>query len=107
MRKFCLRELLSVQVVESLAWMRREEIGSFLKTIREAAEAGVLIDISKMSEEFNQGMLCRMLFGKSRDERLSLDGFLEEFNEAIGTFNIADYLPFLRALDLQVHFVTG
>lgn len=102
MRKFCVRELLSVQMVDSVAWMRREELGLFVQKIREAADARVAIDLTKMVEELIQDMICRMLFGKSRDERFNLSEILQEFNETIGAFNVADYFPFLRILDLQV-----
>lgn len=102
MRKFCIRQLLSPPVVDSLASMRREDLGSFVTKIRKAADAHVAVDVTKMVEELIQDMICRMLFGRNRDERFNLSSILGEFTDAIGAFNIADYLPFLRAFDLQV-----
>lgn len=73
----------------------REELESFVKNIKEASGSQVAVDVSKMVGELIQDMICRMFFGRSRNERFELSGILEEMTDTVGALNIADYLPFL------------
>ena len=43
-----------------------------------------------------------MIFGRSRDDRFDLKAIIEETFCLAGAFNLADYVPYLGALDLQV-----
>lgn len=103
MRKFCTLELLSVTKIDSFAGMRREEMGLVVEELRGAAAAREVVNVSEKVAMLIEDMTCRMIFGKSRDDRFDLHGALKELTVLLGAFNIGDYLPFLRPLDLQVH----
>ncbi|KAK1384360.1 putative flavonoid 3',5'-hydroxylase [Heracleum sosnowskyi] len=100
-RKICAQELLSASKIESLAWMRHEELVLFLKTLKQAADTRTLVDITEKVGFLVENMTFRMLFGRSRDERFDLSGIFEEIVGIVGAFNIGDYVPFLGSLDLQ------
>ncbi|XP_034672563.1 cytochrome P450 CYP736A12-like [Vitis riparia] len=46
-------------------------------------------------------MAYRMVFGHDKDEMIDLKTLIGEATSLAGTFNIADYLPFLGSFDLQ------
>lgn len=100
-RKFCALELLSVTKIDSFTGMRREEIGLLVEGLRGATAAREVVDVSGKVAGLIEDMTCRMLFGRSRDERFDIHGVIQELMELLGAFNIADYVPFLGALDLQ------
>lgn len=101
-RKFCTMELLSITKIDSMSMLRREELGLLVESSKEAARRGEIVDVSAKVAHLIEDMTCRMLFGKSRDERFDLSEIIHELGELGGAFNIADYVPLLRALDLQV-----
>lgn len=94
-------ELLSARKIDSMAGMRREEVGLLVQWLKEAAAAREVVDVTAKVAELIEDMTCRMLFGKRRDERFDLNWIIHELALLAGAFNIADYLPFLGPLDLQ------
>ncbi|XP_059653802.1 cytochrome P450 71AU50-like [Cornus florida] len=107
MRKLCTLELFSSAKINSFMSMRREEVGILIKSIKEAAAAqdGGGVDLSAKVSSMNAEMICRMMFGKKyTDEDFDERGFkamMEEGMELAVTPNIADYFPYVGALDLQ------
>ncbi|GFS32395.1 hypothetical protein Acr_00g0022530 [Actinidia rufa] len=100
-RKFCVQELLSAVKIDSFAGMRREEMGRFMEEMKEAAERREVVDVSERVESLIEEMTYKMILGQSKDGRFDLKGVAKEAVTLTGAFNIADYVPFLRALDLQ------
>ncbi|KAL8134973.1 cytochrome P450 CYP736A12-like [Apium graveolens] len=100
-RKFCTMELLSVAKIDSMSRLRREELGLLVESLKDAARKGEIVDVSEKVARLIEDMTCRMLFGKSRDDRFDLSEIIHELGEIVGAFNIADYVPVLGALDLQ------
>ncbi|WOH07109.1 hypothetical protein DCAR_0626538 [Daucus carota subsp. sativus] len=100
-RKFCTMELLSVAKIDSMARLRREELGLLVQSLKVAARTGEVVDFSEKVARLIEDMTCRMLFGKSRDDRFDLSKIIHELAEVTGAFNLADYVPFLGAFDLQ------
>ncbi|WOG93766.1 hypothetical protein DCAR_0313053 [Daucus carota subsp. sativus] len=100
-RKFCTLELLSASKIESMAGLRRDELGLLVESLRRAAGAREVVDVSEKVTRLIEDMTCRMLFGKCRDERFDLRETIHDMGKLVGAFNIADYYPFLGALDLQ------
>nr|XP_017256794.1 PREDICTED: cytochrome P450 CYP736A12-like [Daucus carota subsp. sativus] len=100
-RKFCTMELLSVAKIDSMARLRREELGLLVQSLKVAARTREVVDFSEKVARLIEDMTCRMLFGKSRDERFDLSKIIHELAEIAGAFNVADYVPFLGAFDLQ------
>ncbi|KAK1400153.1 putative flavonoid 3'-monooxygenase [Heracleum sosnowskyi] len=101
LRKFCTLELLSSTKIASMAAMRREEVVLLVESLKKAAKNREVVDVSQKMALLMEGMTCRMLFGKSRDKRFDLNAIIHELTIIVGAFNIADFIPFLRALDLQ------
>lgn len=101
-RKFCKLELLSNAKITSMAVMRREELELLVESLKKAAGAGEVADVTQNVSRLIEDMTCRMLFGKKRDYRSDFREILQEFTEITEVFNIAEYIPFLGAFDLQV-----
>ncbi|KAM7475369.1 hypothetical protein LguiB_022612 [Lonicera macranthoides] len=100
-RKFCTLELLSFKKIEALAGMRREELGVLVEEVKEAAVARKVVNISEKVAELIENMTCRMLFGRCKYDKFNLKNIIDELFDLGGTFNLADYVPLLRAFDLQ------
>ncbi|KAK1378516.1 putative Flavonoid 3-hydroxylase [Heracleum sosnowskyi] len=100
-KKFCTSQLLSTTKIESTSWQRKEELGLMVESLRGAAAAREVVNVSEKLARLIEDMTCRMLFGKSRDERFDMSKVIPELACLNGLFNVADYLPILGPLDLQ------
>ena len=89
-------QLLSVSKIDSFAPMRKEEIGSLVQSLKKAAAAHEVMDLSGKVCEFNVETTCRMIFGRSSDDRFYLKTLIEEALSVAGAFNLADYVPYIR-----------
>ncbi|MBA0740503.1 hypothetical protein Gogos_013699 [Gossypium gossypioides] len=105
MRKMCTLELLSNHKISSFSSMRMEELHGCVQYIREAATAGCVVDLSSTVSSFSTDISCRMIIGKKYDhDDFSEKGFKATLREGMqigATINLADYIPQIRALDLQ------
>ncbi|KAK1370159.1 hypothetical protein POM88_036251 [Heracleum sosnowskyi] len=101
LRKFCTLELLGSTKIASMAKMRREELVLLIESLKIAAKNCVVVYVSQKMALLMEDMTCRMLFGKSRDERFDLNAIIHELTIIVGAFNIAGFIPFLGALDPQ------
>ncbi|KAG4185030.1 hypothetical protein ERO13_A09G207000v2 [Gossypium hirsutum] len=105
MRKMCTLELLSNHKVSSFGSMRMEELHGCVQYIREVAATAGVVNLSSMVSSFSTEISCRMIIGKKYDRSdFSEKGFEVMIREAMqiaATFNLADYIPQIRALDLQ------
>ncbi|GMI96097.1 TRANSPARENT TESTA 7, CYTOCHROME P450 75B1 [Hibiscus trionum] len=105
MRKMCTLELLSNHKIASFGSMRKQELDLLVRRIREAASAGVAVDLSSEVMSFSTNVACRMIIGKkyNRDD-FGEKGFEETIRDGMkigAAFNLADYIPQTRGLDLQ------
>ncbi|XWS50710.1 hypothetical protein CRYUN_Cryun12cG0110000 [Craigia yunnanensis] len=100
-RKWCTLQLLSASKVEFFAPIRRTEVESLVKLLRNAAAAGEVVNLSLKVAELIEDITYRMIIGRSKDDKFDLKPLIQEGLRLIGTFNIADYVPFLAPLDLQ------
>lgn len=105
MRKLCTLELLSNLKINQFQPMRRAEIELFVGSLRRAAGKRETVDISARISALIGDMTCLMVFGrKFADRDLDEKGFkavIEETLQVAALPNIADYFPFMAALDLQ------
>ncbi|PIA50873.1 hypothetical protein AQUCO_01200271v1, partial [Aquilegia coerulea] len=99
-RKLCTIELLNSSKVESFRPMRREVLSNFIKSIVHTGKLGGPINVSAMVESLIQEMTYRMIFG-SKNDRFDFKAALQEGLKLVGVFNLADYIPYIGALDLQ------
>ncbi|KAJ4826887.1 hypothetical protein Tsubulata_045245, partial [Turnera subulata] len=100
-RKFCTLHLLSVSKIEYFAPMRREEIDLAVGSLRNAAAAREVVDVSAMLREVIGNMICKLLFGPSGSKETDVKPLVREALSLPGAFNISDYVPWLAPLDLQ------
>lgn len=81
---------------------RSEELGQFVNSLQKAAASRNVVNISEQVGEFISNIVCKMILGRSRDDRFDLKGLTHEALHLSGVFNMADYVPWVRVFDLQV-----
>ncbi|CAH1428755.1 unnamed protein product [Lactuca virosa] len=94
LRKICTLELLSSKQVQSLRWVREEEVSKFINSISE----GSSINLRKSLSSLIYGITERAAFGKKCKEQ---DAFISLVNESIALgagFGIADLFPSWKLL---------
>lgn len=101
-RKFVVQELLAPSKINSFVGMRKEELGLLVKELKDAAAKCEVVDISAKVADLIENMTYRLLLGRSKDDRFDLKGIMNEAFLLAGKFNLADFVPFLAPLDLQV-----
>ncbi|GKV25303.1 hypothetical protein SLEP1_g34761 [Rubroshorea leprosula] len=105
MRKMCTLELLSNHKINYFKSMRKEELNILIESIREDVRDHVAVDLSAKLSSLNADMTCRMVIGKKyTDKDIDENGFKAVIHESLklaATPNLGDYIPQIRALDLQ------
>ncbi|XP_007036492.2 PREDICTED: cytochrome P450 CYP736A12 [Theobroma cacao] len=100
-RKWCTLQLLSASKVEFFAPKRRTELQSLVKLLKNAAAASEVVDLSAKVGELIEDIMYRMILGRCKDDKFDLKPLIHEGIRLLGTFNLADFVPFLAPLDLQ------
>ncbi|THG04436.1 hypothetical protein TEA_003284 [Camellia sinensis var. sinensis] len=100
-RKLCTLKLLSVGKIDGYGVMRREEMEALVRRLKVAAVAREVVDLSEKVEGVIEDMTCKMVFGRSSDERFDLKAVVQKSLVILGAFNIADFVPILAPFDLQ------
>ncbi|XP_021810752.1 cytochrome P450 CYP736A12-like [Prunus avium] len=100
-RKLCTLQLLCPSKIEGFAPLRWEEVGLFVRSLKKAAAAGEVVDLSEKVGGLVEDITYRMVLGRKNDDMFDLKGTVEETLFLAGAFNIGDYVPFLSPLDLQ------
>lgn len=103
-RKLCTMQLLTTAKVESFAALRRDELGELVESLKKAGATSEAVDVSAKVAEVMGNMMSRMILGRNtKDDRYDdLEGLIVEGMSLVGAFNLADYVPYTRSLDLQV-----
>ncbi|XP_027078023.1 cytochrome P450 CYP736A12-like [Coffea eugenioides] len=105
MRKLCILQLLSSHKINSFLPMRREEVGTLVKSLKQAASDGAAVDLSAAISSLGANMSCLMIFGKKyMDKDFDDRGFRDVIQEGLHVAampNLGDYFPLLGVLDLQ------
>ncbi|KAF9600531.1 hypothetical protein IFM89_009980 [Coptis chinensis] len=83
----------------------REELGLFIESLKEASRDHVEVDPSAKVLTLSTDMSCLMVFGKKRihneHEQKGFHAIVQEGMQLAAVFNIAYYIPYVGALDLQ------
>ena len=103
LKKLVATQLLSAPKIESFAPMRKELVGSLVQSLKKAAVAHEVVDLSEKVGKLIEESTRRMVFGRSHHDRFDLKALIAETLNLMGAFNLADYVPYLGALDLQVY----
>lgn len=109
MRKMCTLELFSNLKINSFKSMRKEELQLFIEHIRVAASVRVAVDLSAEISSLSSDMSCRMVLGKKYFDDVDEDDVSERSFKSViregmqigATFNLADFIPQIKSLDLQ------
>lgn len=103
MRKLCTLELLTNLKIKQFQPMRKSEIDLFVDSLKRAGDTAV--DMSARITNLSTDIICSLVFGKKYEDRdLNEKGFkavVKMTMKEAGSFNIGDYFPYLRFLDLQ------
>ncbi|MBA0577083.1 hypothetical protein Golob_023801, partial [Gossypium lobatum] len=96
-------QLFTTSKIESFAPTRKEVLMHFTESLKEAATAKEVVNISKKLAEINGEMTLQMVLGPVKKyKEFNLNELIEELTKIAGVFNLADFVPFLGAFDLQV-----
>ncbi|XP_042011627.1 cytochrome P450 71AU50-like [Salvia splendens] len=100
MRKLCTSELLSSHRITHFQPMRNAEIALMMGGLRQANKA---VDLSARISTLSGDMNCLMVFGRKYSdlEEIGFKSVISETMELAARFNLADYFPYVGALDLQ------
>lgn len=108
-RKMCLMELFSVKRLESFEYIRVEELNSVLRAIFNTNGEPMMLKDHLSTLSLN--VISRMVFGKryldeTNDEKpiVTPDEFKKMLDELFllnGVFNLGDWIPCLKYLDVQ------
>ncbi|KAL6998301.1 hypothetical protein U1Q18_008427 [Sarracenia purpurea var. burkii] len=101
-RKLCTLELMNKSKIDSYKDMRTVKLEELVESLKEAAAAHEVVDLTEKVWSLLEDEACMMIFGRSSDDWFDLKTIIREINVIAGTFNVADFLPFLGPLDLQV-----
>jgi hypothetical protein len=82
--------------------LRSEEVRKLLKLVEKAATLGEVVNLSDMAGEVIANITYKMVLGYNKDSDLDLKGLIRDAMNLAGTFNLADFLPWLSIFDLQV-----
>ncbi|WVZ14317.1 hypothetical protein V8G54_011883, partial [Vigna mungo] len=100
-RKLCASQLLSASKVEMFRPLRREELRVFVKSLEKVAASGDVVNLSQQIGELMSNIVCKMILGRTKDDRFDLKGLTHDVLYLTGVFNVADYLPWAAIFDLQ------
>lgn len=100
-RKLCTQELLTAEKIGSSAGMRREELRILVEQLKVLGSEDIVVDLGEKIGDLIGKMTYKMLFGDGNSERFDLKSVVQEIVRLAGTFNIADYVPFLESFDIQ------
>ncbi|CAJ2636927.1 unnamed protein product [Trifolium pratense] len=101
MKKLCTLHLLSGSKVEMFAPLRSEEVRMLLESVEKAMTLGEVVNLTEMVGEVIANITYKMVLGYNKDSDLDLKGLIRDAMNLAGTFNLADFLPWLTIFDLQ------
>ncbi|MBA0767113.1 hypothetical protein Gotri_016062, partial [Gossypium trilobum] len=100
--KICNMTIFTASKFESFASTRKEVLAHFIESLKEAASAKEVVNISKKIGALNEEMTLRMVLGNVKKyQGFNLKELIDELTHIAGAFNLADVVPFLGAFDLQ------
>ncbi|XXG89554.1 hypothetical protein AAC387_Pa12g1528 [Persea americana] len=106
-RKICTLEFFSSVKTESFRPVRKEELGLLVGSLKEASEAREVVDLTAKVATLSRDMTNRMVMGKKymeeslREGRFNFKEVTDELMCLAAAFNIAEFIPWTRDLDLQ------
>nr|ALG05142.1 cytochrome P450 [Sinopodophyllum hexandrum] len=100
-RKLCSKLLLSSATIESMNSMRKVYVMNLVRDLIHASSQGNVVDVSEKVKSLMVDMTFGMIIGPGNDARPGFKSSIKDIFRLAAAFNIADYVPFVGALDLQ------
>ena len=101
-RKLCTLKLLSASKVEMFGPIRKQELDVLVKSLMKAALVSEVVNVSEAVQNLIEENVYKMILGRSKCEQFDLKKLVQEGVALTGAFNLADYVPWLGAFDIQV-----
>lgn len=103
-RSLCVLHLLNNKRVQSLRQVREEETEILVEKIKHACSRNLgVVNLSELFSAITNDIVCRVTLGRkyNNSEEEGSGGrkfkeLLNEFGEILGTFDVGDYIPWLR-----------
>ncbi|XP_020579331.1 cytochrome P450 71A1-like [Phalaenopsis equestris] len=99
MKKICIVHLLSSRRVQSYKRVRQEEIDLLIEEIRTASAAAEAVNLSKRLGVLTNDIICRVALGRKYSGETRFREMLDEFQRLLGSFPMADFVPWLGWVD--------
>ncbi|KAF5726907.1 cytochrome P450 CYP736A12-like protein [Tripterygium wilfordii] len=100
-RKLCNMHLLGASKVESFAPIRRENLEMLIGSLRKSVAESEVVDLTLTLSQLLENITYKMVLGRNKDDEFDIMRLVAEGSVLAGAFNISDYVPYLRPLDLQ------
>ncbi|PKA63091.1 Flavonoid 3'-monooxygenase [Apostasia shenzhenica] len=105
LRKLCAQHLFSARALDELQHVRRREVAAFVRRL--AAAGGPPVDVSREVAACVVNALAQLLVGRrvfdddAGEDAREFKDMVTELMYLAGSFNVGDFVPWLRWLDLQ------
>ncbi|XP_020579445.1 cytochrome P450 71A1-like [Phalaenopsis equestris] len=99
MKKISIVHLLSSRRVQSYKRVRQEEIDLLIEEIRTASAAAEAVNLSKRLGVLTNDIICRVALGRKYSGETRFREMLDEFQRLLGSFPMADFIPWLGWVD--------
>eukprot|EP00250_Pteridium_aquilinum_P029699 c39974_g1_i1 orf=361-1884(-) len=98
LRQLCTTELFSAKRMSSFEPIRMQEVGALIRSLAADSKSNKSISVRPKLQNSTSNIICRMVMGEASPEIVPV---LLDVIEALGGFNLGDYIPLLRWMDWQ------
>ncbi|CAA2974621.1 cytochrome P450 71A3-like [Olea europaea var. sylvestris] len=105
-RSICVLHLLSFKRVQSFRYIREEETDLMIQKIRQSSTSPTSVtNLSNLLVSVTNDTICRVALGRKysdgeADGSNKFELMLKEIMEIAGTFNVGDYIPWLKWMNM-------
>ncbi|CDP17343.1 unnamed protein product [Coffea canephora] len=99
LRKICNMELLSQKRVQTFKTVREDEVFDLMNSI--SSQQGSIFNISRSIFSLTYGITSRAAFGKRNERTERFLQILDEHNDLLAGFNLADMYPSIKLLQVM------
>nr|XP_043607215.1 cytochrome P450 93A2-like [Erigeron canadensis] len=106
MKKIVMSNLLNGRTLDMFSLVRHKEVYRFINSMSKKARVGEGVNLGKELMKLSNNVISIMLMGDrctddKKDVADDLMNLVADMFQAIGTFNLSDYIWLLKSLDLQ------
>ncbi|KAK1412918.1 hypothetical protein QVD17_34522 [Tagetes erecta] len=105
MKKIVMSQLLNGSTLDSLHFVRQDEVNRFITSLSQTAKEKKAVDVSGELVKMTSNVISRMIMNErcsdNESEAQDVRKLVAEINEMTGKFNLSDYIWLFKHLDLQ------